>query len=169
MSPDWPSADVRTDIVDDEVIVGRVGWTSMLITFGGVDLAVGERVFEALRSHVREAGEPPGLIFVIEPEARPPGLELRRELSRELDALLPTTAGAALVVHGSSLRLALVRSVVTGINMLFKQRASAREQQICGSLEEAGQWLARRGVRTSVEELVAGYATLSALRPDRRR
>lgn len=119
---------------------GRVRACCVLLWRGAVDEASFARQREALQFVTQAYAGEASVLCIIEATSEPPSQEMRQRASRLLEELGASIRCIAYVIEGSGFRAAIIRGVLSSIEML--KRDKVFPSRYFGSVPEAAAWLA---------------------------
>lgn len=140
MNPFAPSP-VSIEYADDDFVLGSFGPCPVGYWRGVVALENAARMFDFAEGLIAKSRRPLVTFVVVGVPAVAPNGPLRQFLAERTDHLLEISAGLATIVDGHGLRVAFVRSVQTGLNMITGNRPALIKQRTFGSGAEAERWV----------------------------
>lgn len=126
----------------------EVGSTCILLWRGLVTEARFQIQREAMEHVISKNPGHAGIMCIIEPTSEPPSQELREAASKLLSELGPRIRCVAYVVEGSGFRAAMIRGVLSSIELL--KRGKAFPSRYFATVGHAAAWI---GVETASKSL----------------
>lgn len=149
-----PTSALQVLSVVDGFATAEIGRTCILLWRGVVD----EARFRLQRQAMEQvAGRYAGdavILCIIEPTSEPPPQALREAASTLLNQLAPKLRCVAYVIEGTGFRAAMIRGVLSGIELV---RRSAYPARYFATVAEASAWIAVETGRRSTELADASF------------
>jgi hypothetical protein len=107
---------------DREIVVAEMDHLCIVIWRGAVTKFPFEKQRAGLASVVERYANRAGFLCVIEPSAKPPSDELRRESTQMLEGHAERLRCVGMVIEGEGFRAAITRGVLSGMLLLMPHR-----------------------------------------------
>ena len=146
---------------DENLVLGNVDGTLVVIWRGFLTLDAIAREFEFFRAELAKMSRPPFVLSIIEEGSTPPNQPMRKYMAEQVDLIIDDVAGVGFVLLGPAIRVALIRSVQTGMNILARNQRTLDKQKMFSRIDAAVAW-ASTLVPTPAERLLAGIEQLRA-------